>query len=475
MATYHLTLKIGEKGNAARHFTYICAIEKYAHKRGVVHIEHGNMPKWAADKPVLFWQASDEFERANGTVYRELEVSLPRELPLAQQIDLAKQLAEEACGNNHAFSFAIHNTKASDGAMNPHVHLQFSERIDDGHERDQKHYFKRVNNKRPESGGCRKDRSWQAKTRGRGIQPAKSSDKLLEIRQLWEVLCNQTLADFDVPARIDCRSYADQGIDLIPQPKVGAESWNLHRRTKKQADESKEDIKPDIIKNERYQRWEKVIQKNQYLLSDMAKVQRDTLLHHYEKLIGDKQIIRKELNQLNSAKPMIQTLQQAIQAYLSNTKSGSVYHLAMNHASIEHAKAKKRYDAYILIKNAPIKLSNIRAKLSCWWNHGFRSTETQYMKQADRALRETQHQYNKLLDTAYAHPKLIDKAASMLEFEQTKSQQRKDELHTMKNRLSQISDNLRSTHQSLKLLQQKHPNIDMPKSTLALSSTGSVS
>jgi regulator of sigma D len=97
------------------------------------------------------------------------------------------------------------------------------------------------------------------------------------------------------------------------------------------------------------------------------------------------------------------------------------------------------------------------------------------MKQADRALRETQHQYNKLLDTAYAHPKLIDKAASMLEFEQTKSQQRKDELHTMKNRLSQISDNLRSTHQSLKLLQQKHPNIDMPKSTLALSSTGSVS
>jgi len=88
MATYHLTLKVGAKGKAAPHFNYICAIEKYAAKRGVVHIEHGNMPIWAMAEPALFWQASDEFERANGTAYRELEISLPRELPLDQQIDL---------------------------------------------------------------------------------------------------------------------------------------------------------------------------------------------------------------------------------------------------------------------------------------------------------------------------------------------------------------------------------------------------
>ncbi|WP_018294586.1 MobA/MobL family protein, partial [Mariprofundus ferrooxydans] len=130
MAVYHLSLKVGTKGKAAPHFNYITASEKYAAKRGVVHVEHGNMPLWVAAKPALFWEASDEFERANGTAYRELEVSLPRELPLAQQVELARQLAEEACSDRHAFSFAIHHTKASDGGMNPHVHLQFSERVD---------------------------------------------------------------------------------------------------------------------------------------------------------------------------------------------------------------------------------------------------------------------------------------------------------------------------------------------------------
>jgi len=203
MATYHLTLKVGAKGKAAPHFHYICATEKYAAKRGVVHIEHGKMPTWAISDPSLFWKASDDFERANGTAYRELEVSLPRELPLAQQINLAKQLAEETYGNNHAFSFAIHNTKASDGGMNLHVHLQLSERIDDGIERDPKHYFKRANKTNPEKGGCLKDRAWQAqskrKTPNAGYK-SQSSEKLLAIREIWQTICNQALDDFGVIA-----------------------------------------------------------------------------------------------------------------------------------------------------------------------------------------------------------------------------------------------------------------------------------
>ncbi|MGK3295870.1 hypothetical protein ACSLNR_28170, partial [Escherichia coli] len=40
----------------------------------------GNMPEWARDNPSHFWQAADQFERANGSTYRELEIALPREL-----------------------------------------------------------------------------------------------------------------------------------------------------------------------------------------------------------------------------------------------------------------------------------------------------------------------------------------------------------------------------------------------------------
>jgi len=205
----------------------------------------------------LFWEASDEFERANGTAYRELEVSLPRELPLAQQVELARQLAREACGDRHAFSFAIHHAKSSDGGLNPHVHLQFSERVDDGIERDRQHYFKRANKKEPEKGGCVKDRSWQASKRGRQ-KVAESSECLLEIRQSWETMCNKALAAFGSDARIDHRSNEARGIETAPQHKVGAKSWHLFQRTGE--------------KNERYRRWEQVIASNNAIITSIASI-----------------------------------------------------------------------------------------------------------------------------------------------------------------------------------------------------------
>ncbi|MGK3295924.1 MobA/MobL family protein, partial [Escherichia coli] len=42
-------------------------------------------PEWARDNPSHFWQAADQFERANGSTYRELEIALPRELTPEQR------------------------------------------------------------------------------------------------------------------------------------------------------------------------------------------------------------------------------------------------------------------------------------------------------------------------------------------------------------------------------------------------------
>ncbi|MDX8406215.1 MAG: MobA/MobL family protein [Mariprofundus sp.] len=253
MAEFHMSLKIGSKGKAGPHHDYICAVGKYAAKQGVEHIEHGNMPCWATASPALFWAASDQYERANGTAYRELEVALPRELPLPQQIKLAQQLAEEACGTQHAYSFAIHHSRASDGNLNPHVHLQFSERTDDGHERDPAHYFKRADKKQPERGGCVKDRSWQAITKGYQKYGAEASNRLLEIREKWATMCNASLEAYGSASRVDHRSHAERGIDRIPQPKVGAQSWHLHKRTG--------------VKNERFIKWEQVVASNNAIIT----------------------------------------------------------------------------------------------------------------------------------------------------------------------------------------------------------------
>ncbi|MDK4547802.1 MobA/MobL family protein, partial [Kingella kingae] len=52
------------------------------------HRESGNMPKWAQNNPLDFWRAADQYERKNGTVYREHEIALPRELNAEQRAEL---------------------------------------------------------------------------------------------------------------------------------------------------------------------------------------------------------------------------------------------------------------------------------------------------------------------------------------------------------------------------------------------------
>jgi len=446
VAIYHLSLKVGAKGKAAPHFNYICASGKYAAKRGVEHVEHGNIPMWAMADPALFWQASDAFERANGTAYRELEVSLPRELPLEQQIELARQLASEACGDNHAFSMAIHHAKARDGGMNPHVHLQFSERIDDGIERDPKHYFKRANKKYPEKGGCVKDRSWQATTRGHQKYGAESSERLLEIRQSWEAMCNQALEDATEPARIDCRSYADQGIALTPQPKVGAKSWHQQKCTGQ--------------KNERFKRWEQVVQSNQPILVDIARVRRDTLESHHDELLEDKAFIRAELNKLRQDKPAMHTQDQIIRRLLPDTKAGKAYLAAITNAQDEKTKAERRYRHYRQVMDSPLSFSNIDKKLACWWRHGSRSFEAEYVHQAESVLNKARQKYDALLVKAQESPALNSRASAILEAEQQEYQLWQDNIKAMERRLAVLDDRLHANQDKLNILATKYPDMD---------------
>ncbi|XJF33713.1 hypothetical protein AB2F24_26090 (plasmid) [Escherichia coli] len=41
--------------------------EKYRDRQDLGYSAHGNMPEWARDN-LHFWQAADQFERANGSI-----------------------------------------------------------------------------------------------------------------------------------------------------------------------------------------------------------------------------------------------------------------------------------------------------------------------------------------------------------------------------------------------------------------------
>ncbi|MDE9504066.1 MobA/MobL family protein [Xenorhabdus bovienii] len=216
MASYHLSVKTGGKGNASPHADYIAREDKYAREKNsdLEHKESGNMPAWAAHKPSEFWKAADTFERANGCTYREIEIALPRELNPEQRLALVRDFVQQEIGDRHAYQFAIHNPKAAiDGGEQPHAHIMFSERLNDGIDRDPPQYFKRANSKDPERGGAKKVRF--------GETPTERKEYLSTQRVRWAELQNHYLERYQHPGRVDACSLKAQGIERHPERHLG--------------------------------------------------------------------------------------------------------------------------------------------------------------------------------------------------------------------------------------------------------------
>lgn len=216
MALPYLSVKVGKKGKAQAHSDYIFRQGKYKNDpdkppakdqknyEDLVYKSHGNMPAWAEDNPELFWRMSDEYERKNGSTYREHVIALPRELDLNQQTAFINEWIKSELGDKHAYQYAIHNPLALDGKENPHVHIMFSDRTNDGIERGADTYFKRYNSKHPEKGGAKKANT--------GLKQSERKELLKEQRERFEVLLNKHLELANSNERISMKSLLDQGI-----------------------------------------------------------------------------------------------------------------------------------------------------------------------------------------------------------------------------------------------------------------------
>ncbi|NAK26864.1 MobA/MobL family protein, partial [Escherichia coli] len=176
------------------------------------------MPEWARDNPSHFWQAADQFERANGSTYRELEIALPRELTPEQRLELVQDFVRQEAGERHAWSFAIHNPKASiDGGEQPHAHIMMSQRVNDGIDRTPEQYFRRYNARYPDRGGAKKDSG--------SLTPTQQKEQLRELRKRWEVKHNEHMRKHGFERGfIDCRTLKEQGIERRPEVHLGFEA-----------------------------------------------------------------------------------------------------------------------------------------------------------------------------------------------------------------------------------------------------------
>lgn len=218
MAIYHLNARHVQKskGHSARaKFDYITRHGKYARQEDkCLHRESGNMPMWAKDNPREFWKTADEYERANGSLGKEVELALPSELTRDQQVELTRAFAQGVTRGKHPYTFAVHEGKG----VNPHAHVFLSERTVDGIERPKEQFFRRANSQSPERGGAMKDRTFQGKA------------WLEATREGWAVLSNRALEQAGHEARIDHRSYEAQGILKVPEQKIGVRTLAMERR-----------------------------------------------------------------------------------------------------------------------------------------------------------------------------------------------------------------------------------------------------
>lgn len=158
MAGPHRPIKNGARGNGAKHAQYIGREDRYRSQEDLVYLEDGNLPKWA-ENAEQFFKAADDYEQGDytrklvnkttgeqyeklirGRSYKELEVSIPREAK--DPIKWAKDFADESIGDKHPYRLAIHDKAASDGGRNIHMHLMFSTRTMDGHDRPAEKFFK---------------------------------------------------------------------------------------------------------------------------------------------------------------------------------------------------------------------------------------------------------------------------------------------------------------------------------------------
>lgn len=215
-------------GQSARaKFDYISRSGKYAQSKEdpCLVLSSTNMPSWAVDAPADFWDAADEHERANARLFTQLEFSLPTELSLDEQQKLIEDFAAEILPNE-PLTYAIHrgdsknpDTGEVTKGKNPHCHLMFSQRGNDGHERNRETFFKRANKKSPEKGGAPKDRRFNFEKKG-----DRHSNWLNETRETWARVQNKALRENasgwqklrQAVPQVDHRSFKDRGIDKEP-------------------------------------------------------------------------------------------------------------------------------------------------------------------------------------------------------------------------------------------------------------------
>jgi ATP-dependent exoDNAse (exonuclease V) alpha subunit len=185
-------------------------LHNHSRRKDVTHKEimlpaglHDERMDWAKDRASL-WNAVERAEtRSNARVAREIQVTLPAELPAERRLEMARIFSQEVADHYKvAVDLAVHDPRPSGDPRNFHAHLLMTTR-----------------EVTPAGLGAKTGLDISTRDRVRFGMP-NLSQEFTAIRERWATITNEALRAANLEARVDHRSLAAQGIDREPKPYI---------------------------------------------------------------------------------------------------------------------------------------------------------------------------------------------------------------------------------------------------------------
>ena len=370
MAIFHLRMKKSKRGSKyippTVHLDYINREKKYDKKKDLLFKEVRNLPEEFNDIKD-FWKCAETYERKNSNLYRELEISLPREFTPKENKKIVDNFCENLFGKEYVYNYAMHNPKSFDGDMQPHVHIMFFERKIDDIKRDKNKYFKRYNSKNVEKGGWRKDEKWNERS------------TLKNIRKEWETFLNFELEKKGIE-KVSAKSLKDQKRDAennndykkvyeLNREPVNIDGKILYRKESELSD--KEKVKKRIFNKSRILKAGTDLMKK--LLEKLKKLERE-----YESLKRDKIEDLENLEKLRKLEKSVSDIKKKIskdkiENTVYNLMTDKKYYKFLNEnkkidKELKNTKEKNKIKYLKLIKEKNLKnLESLRNEIQNDW------------------------------------------------------------------------------------------------------------
>ena len=204
----------------------------YTAKGGVLYSEimaPNYVPESLLDRETL-WNAVEEIEKhPKAQLAYSFDIALQNEFSMEENIAMAKRFVmENFVAKGMIADMAVHDPDKEGGIQNPHVHVMCPIRPvkEDGSwgEKQKREYLM------DENGAPILDDKGKPKYNAVPTTEWHCPETLEHWRKAWADLVNAEFEKHGIDARIDHRSYMEQGVDLIPQVHEGPHVRNMEAK-----------------------------------------------------------------------------------------------------------------------------------------------------------------------------------------------------------------------------------------------------